>query len=85
MNLNKLRETNFSRANNADILELGFADDEEEGEEEDEEEEEDMMPLDTNGKPMIDLDRNGLPVEIRPGENKPRVPDFVLKNAEYGL
>ncbi|KAI9351688.1 hypothetical protein BD770DRAFT_445765 [Pilaira anomala] len=85
VNSNRLRETNFSHANNADILELGLADDEEEGEEEEEdeeEEEEDMMPLDTNGKPIIDLDRNGLPVEIRPGENKPRIPDFVLKSTE---
>lgn len=53
---------------------------------EEEEEEEDLntyMTLDTtNGKPLIDIDANGLPVELRPGENKPRIPQFVLENPE---
>ncbi|KAI8056433.1 hypothetical protein BDF21DRAFT_430801 [Thamnidium elegans] len=50
---------------------------------EEEEENDSIMTLDSNGKPIINVDRNGLPMEIRPGENKPRIPDFVLKNSEY--
>ncbi|KAG2236220.1 hypothetical protein INT48_008580, partial [Thamnidium elegans] len=49
---------------------------------EEEEENDSIMTLDSNGKPIINVDRNGLPMEIRPGENKPRIPDFVLKNSE---
>jgi hypothetical protein len=41
-----------------------------------------MMPLDTNGKTLLDVDQNGLPMELKPGDNKFRIPDFVLKNTE---
>ena len=40
------------------------------------------MVLDMHGKPIIDIDQNGLPIEIRPGDNKPRIPQFVLQNPE---
>lgn len=43
----------------------------------------DFMSLDANGQVIIDVDENGLPMEIRPGENKPRIPTFVLGNSEY--
>ncbi|KAG2204959.1 hypothetical protein INT47_002583, partial [Mucor saturninus] len=41
-----------------------------------------FMSLDANGQVIIDVDENGLPMEIRPGENKPRIPNFVLGNPE---
>jgi hypothetical protein len=56
--------------------------------EEDEEDEEDeqgynnTMILDNDGKPLFDVDRNGLPMEMKPGDNKFRVPDFMLSNSE---
>jgi hypothetical protein len=41
------------------------------------------MLLDSNGnQPIIDIDQNGLPMELRPGENKLRIPQFVLENSE---
>ncbi|KAI8990755.1 hypothetical protein BDF20DRAFT_789142, partial [Mycotypha africana] len=33
-----------------------------------------------NGKTVYDSDVNGLPLEMRAGESKPRIPEFVLKN-----
>lgn len=42
-----------------------------------------LMSLDANGRIIINVDQNGLPMEIRPGENKPRIPTFVLENPEY--
>lgn len=41
----------------------------------------DSMYMDTNGKPIFDNDANGLPIEVRPGESKPRIPDFVLDSS----
>ncbi|GAA5798155.1 hypothetical protein HPULCUR_003555 [Helicostylum pulchrum] len=73
---NRPQEINFSRASNTYY---NISDDEEE---EEEEVNDSMMTLDSDGKPIINVDRNGLPMEIRPGENKPRIPDFVLKNSE---
>ncbi|OAC98336.1 hypothetical protein MUCCIDRAFT_115252 [Mucor lusitanicus CBS 277.49] len=39
--------------------------------------------MDINGKKaIVDGNLNGLPLELRPGEHKPRIPDFVLENSE---
>lgn len=42
-----------------------------------------MIYMDINGKKaIVDNNLNGLPLELRPGEHKPRIPDFVLENSE---
>lgn len=56
--------------------------DEQEEEEEDYQQQQNMMPIDTGDKLLFDVDRNGLPMELKPGDNKFRVPDFVLNNSE---
>lgn len=40
-----------------------------------------MIHRGANGTTLVE-DLDGLPLEVKPGENKPRVPDFVLKNTE---
>ncbi|KAK4515105.1 coq1 putative hexaprenyl diphosphate synthase [Mucor velutinosus] len=41
-----------------------------------------MVFIDINGKKaIVDETLNGLPLELRPGEHKPRIPDFVLENS----
>ncbi|KAI8636773.1 hypothetical protein BD408DRAFT_425551 [Parasitella parasitica] len=43
----------------------------------------DTIYVDVNGKKaIINGYLNGLPLELRPGEHKPRIPDFVLKDPE---
>ncbi|KAL9551785.1 hypothetical protein PS6_004843 [Mucor atramentarius] len=42
-----------------------------------------VVYMDINGKKaIVDANLNGLPLELRPGEHKPRIPDFVLENSE---
>jgi hypothetical protein len=36
---------------------------------------------DANGRTLIE-NLDGLPLELKPGESKPRIPDFVLDNSE---
>jgi hypothetical protein len=36
---------------------------------------------DANGRTLVE-NFDGLPLELKPGESKPRIPDFVLDNSE---
>ena len=39
--------------------------------------------MDINGKKaIVGSNLSGLPLELRPGDYKPRIPDFVLENSE---
>ncbi|CEG63608.1 hypothetical protein RMATCC62417_00725 [Rhizopus microsporus] len=48
---------------------------------EEQEEENDMMPLVVDHTILIDDDACGLPLELNPGNSKPKIPQFVLSNS----
>lgn len=68
---------------NKNVVRIDHLSDDEEDEDVAEVRSGNVVFMDINGKKaIVDGNLNGLPLELRPGEHKPRIPDFVLENSE---